>query len=80
MKSDKNVKIKLSLLALFLFCGLIINIQIGLISNLKGKEPNERLERSGNFIAMVSHRVRLTEVAQVDEELIGWLKEAYEQA
>jgi len=29
---------------------------------------------------MVSHRVRLTDVAQVDDELIGWLQAAYERA
>ncbi|NQZ09832.1 MAG: DUF4287 domain-containing protein [Algicola sp.] len=45
--------------------------------NLKGDEPTERLEKSGSFNAMVSHRVRLTDVAQVDDELINWLKEAY---
>lgn len=43
-------------------------------------ETTERLEASGSFNSMVSHRVRLTEVAQVDDELMGWLKEAYERA
>ena len=46
--------------------------------NLKGAEPTGRLEASGSFNAMVSHRVRLEEPAQVDEELLGWLKAAYE--
>lgn len=48
--------------------------------NLKGKEPTSRLEASGSFNAMVSHRVRVTDVAEVDDQLLGWLKEAYEAA
>ncbi len=46
--------------------------------NLKGVEPTERLEKSGSFNAMVSHRVRLSSAADVDKELLGWLKQAYE--
>ena len=45
--------------------------------NLKGADPTERLEKSGSFNAMVSHRVRVAEKRQVDKELIGWLKQAY---
>jgi hypothetical protein len=48
--------------------------------NLKGTEPIDRLEASGSFNAMVSHRVRLTEADQVDDQLIQWLKSAYEAA
>lgn len=48
--------------------------------NLKEQEPTERLEKSGSFNSMVSHRVRLTDITQVDEELIGWLRQAYESA
>jgi len=48
--------------------------------NLKGAKPQGRLEASGSFNAMVSHRVKLEAGAKVDPELIGWLKQAYEQA
>ena len=48
--------------------------------NLKGVEPHGRLEASGSFSAMVSHRVRLSAVADVDEELVGWLRDAYRLA
>ena len=47
---------------------------------LKGAAPTERLEASGSFNAMVSHRVRVAEAADVDEELVGWLREAYDDA
>ncbi len=48
--------------------------------NLKGVEPAGRLEKSGSFNAMVSHRVRVSDPEQVDDELLGWLRQAYEQA
>jgi len=50
-------------------------VDLGL--QLKGKDPTGRLEASGSFNAMVSHRVRLTDPSQVDDELKGWLREAY---
>jgi len=48
--------------------------------NLKGTEPTERLEASGSFNALVSHRVRVSKLSEVDAELLGWLKQAYEAA
>jgi len=45
---------------------------------LKGHPTTARLEASGSFNAMVSHRVRVTALDQVDDELIGWLKDAYQ--
>jgi predicted transport protein len=53
-------------------------IDVGI--NLKGAPPTDRLELSGNFNAMVSHRVRLGSVKDIDKELEGWLKKAYEAA
>ena len=51
-------------------------VDVGL--NLKGVEPTERLEASGSFSGMCSHRVRVTAADQVDGELVDWLKRAYE--
>jgi hypothetical protein len=45
--------------------------------NLKGTAPTPRLEASGSFNAMVSHRVRVSKLGEVDKELLGWLKAAY---
>ena len=47
---------------------------------LKGVPAKGRLEASGSFNAMVSHRVRLETPAEVDAELIAWLRQAYERA
>ena len=46
--------------------------------NLKGFDPTQRLEASGSFNSMVSHRVRLTDPGDVDQELVDWLHQAYE--
>ena len=48
--------------------------------NLKGAEPAGRLEASGSFNAMVSHRVRLESPEDVDHDVVGWLKQAYDSA
>lgn len=47
---------------------------------LKGQKPGKRLEASGSFNAMVSHRVRLASPKDVDAELENWLRKAYEAA
>jgi hypothetical protein len=46
----------------------------------KERAPEGRLEASGSWNAMVSHRVRLGSTEDVDDELIAWLHEAYQRA
>ena len=46
--------------------------------NIKGKEPVGRLEASKN--AMCTHVVKLAAVGELDDEVKGWLKEAYSAA
>ncbi|MBR9919174.1 DUF4287 domain-containing protein [bacterium] len=53
-------------------------IDLGL--KIKGKDPVGRLENSGPFGTMCTHRVRLESIVEVDAEVLGWLKEAYEGA
>lgn len=48
--------------------------------NLKGTPPDGRLEAAGSFNAMVSHRVRLEKPEDVDADLLGWLRQAYDKA
>ena len=48
--------------------------------NCKDLEVTDRLEKPGSFNSMVSHRVRLENVKDVNKELIGWMKTAYEKA
>jgi hypothetical protein len=47
---------------------------------LKGVPPSGRLEAAGSWNAMVTHRVRLESTKDVDAQLAGWLKQAYEGA
>lgn len=53
-------------------------IDLGL--KIKDKPTTPRLETSGPFGTMCTHRVQLTDAQQVDDELIEWLEEAYSNA
>lgn len=48
--------------------------------NLKDEPAKGRLEKSGSFNAMVSHRVKLEKPGDVDKDVKAWLKKAYSQA
>jgi len=53
-------------------------IDLGL--KIKDKPITDRLENSGPFGTMCTHRVRLSNPQEVDQELQSWLIEAYEKA
>jgi len=53
-------------------------IDLGL--KLKGKGITVRLENSGPFGSMCTHRVKLEAADEVNKELVAWLAEAYEGA
>lgn len=53
-------------------------LDVGL--KLKGEEPVGRFEAAGSWNAMVTHRVRVTDPAQVDAELLDALRRAYDAA
>jgi len=44
---------------------------------LKGAAAQGILEEAGTWNAMVTHRVRISEPGQIDQELFKWLKKAY---
>ncbi len=53
-------------------------IDLGL--KIKDKPVGDRLENAGPFGTMCTHRVKISEEHELDNELITWLKEAYEQS
>ncbi|MGQ8364206.1 DUF5655 domain-containing protein [Glaciecola sp. 1036] len=53
-------------------------IDLGL--KLNDVEHQGRLETSGPFGTMCTHRVQLTNLDQIDEQLLQWIKLAYTQA
>jgi predicted transport protein len=53
-------------------------IDLGL--KFKNKPTGERLGNSGPFGAMCTHRVQIASVENIDPELLGWLKEAYNES
>lgn len=53
-------------------------IDLGL--KLPDKPITDRLGNSGPFGTMCTHRVQITTIDDIDEELIGWMNEAYSKA
>lgn len=52
--------------------------EIGL--NLRGHEPKGRLEAITSANAMCSHRINLSDTKDIDNEVLSWLKAAYNNA
>lgn len=50
-------------------------VDLGL--NIKNEPAKGRLEKSGSFNAMVSHRVRLEKTSDVDKDVKNWIKKAW---
>jgi hypothetical protein len=53
-------------------------VDLGL--NMKSEPAEGRLEKSGSFNAMVSHRVRLEKTTDVDKDVKAWIKKAWSEA
>jgi hypothetical protein len=53
-------------------------IDLGL--KLKDVPTTDRLQNSGPFGSMCTHRVQLNSSDEIDNELIAWMKEAYEKS
>ncbi len=53
-------------------------VDVGLL--LGGVRAGKRLEPAAGFNASLSHRIRVTSIEDVDDELIGWLRRAYDEA
>jgi len=53
-------------------------VDLGL--RLDGVEPQDRLEASGSFNSMVSHRIRLSALDAFDGQVREWLEAAYRDA
>ena len=53
-------------------------MDVGLV--LKGTPAAGRLEAAGSWNSMCTHRVRLEAPEEVDDELLQWLRDAYENA
>ncbi len=53
-------------------------IDLGL--KIKDKPAHGRLENSGPFGTMCTHRVQLTSVEDIDAKVLSWIKEAYDRS
>lgn len=48
--------------------------------NLKGQVPGGKLEENPSSNAMCSHKINIEKIEDVDQEVVNWLKNAYENA
>lgn len=48
--------------------------------NLKGQQPGGKLVAINTPNAMCSHKINLSDIKDIDKEVIGWLKVAYDNA
>ena len=53
-------------------------VNVGLVH--PGLPPGTRAESAARFNALFTHRVRIRSTAEVDEQLVRWLREAYDLA
>ena len=53
-------------------------LDIGL--NIKGVTPGTDIEAAGSWNSMCTHRVKVEDEKQINQELIGWIRQAYDQA
>jgi predicted transport protein len=53
-------------------------LDVGL--NLKGISPTGDLAAAGSWNSMCTHRVKVESETQINSDLIGWIKQAYDQA
>lgn len=54
--------------------------RIDLGFKLKDKPTTTRLENSGPFGTMCTHRVKISDITEIDDELKKWITEAYEKS
>ncbi|NNK75890.1 MAG: DUF4287 domain-containing protein, partial [Maribacter sp.] len=54
--------------------------RIDLGFKLKDKPTTNRLQNSGPFGSMCTHRVQISDVNEIDDELKDWIKEAYSKS
>ena len=54
--------------------------RIDLGFKLKDKPTTDRLGNSGPFGTMCTHRVMISDPKEIDDELKGWIKEAYDRS
>jgi hypothetical protein len=63
----------------FAMIGPATNTRVDVGLNVKGVKANDRLAEQPAG-GMCNFKVKLTEVKEVDKQLIAWIKQAYEQS
>lgn len=78
--SPKNVNVSLRRKKQFALLQPATKTRFEIGINLKGHEGGGKLETITSANAMCSHRINLSDINEIDDEVIKWLKTAYENA
>jgi len=78
--SPKNAYVSLRRKKQFAILQLATKTRFEIGINLKGQEPKGKLEIINSANAMCSHKINLTDIKEIDKEVITWIKAAYENA
>ena len=78
--SPKNAYVSLRRKKQFALLQPSTKTRLDLGLNIKDQSPEGKLEASGSFNAMCTHRVRLEHMEDADAQVMVWLKKAYDQA
>ena len=76
--APKNANVSLRRKKQFALLHPITKTRFEIGINLKGQEPQGKLLASGN--AMCTHKINLTELGDIDAEVMDWIKKAYQNA
>lgn len=76
----KNTKVGIATRAQFVMLQPATPGRFDVGLKLPGVPPTRRLEEAGRWDPIMTHRVRLTDPREVDAELLGWLRQAYERS
>ncbi len=76
--APKNANVSLRRKKQFALLHPITKTRFEIGINLKGQDPKGKLLASGN--AMCTHKINLTGMDDLDDEVMTWLKKAYENA
>ncbi|MBW7874346.1 MAG: DUF4287 domain-containing protein, partial [Ignavibacteria bacterium] len=57
-----------------------VKTRLDLGLNIKGEEPTGITEKAGSWNAMCTHRIKIGDISELNQEIFDWIKKAYDQA
>jgi len=57
-----------------------VKTRLDLGLNIKGEEPSGITEKAGSWNSMCTHRIKIGDISELNQEVFDWIKKAYDQA